>query len=163
MAKRIIVLNVKYVILESTIVHQLEYVVNAQRKTVCPSSHLPDVANFFGAFRNSTCFRNHLENGGCDNSKSCDTCGQWFIGPVLDHVCNLSYCSYCSKSVKPDHQCFIEVKKRSNVMSWKYVFYDFECTQNTIDTETKRPVHEVNYCIAMSICDKCPDDGSCDV
>ena len=23
----------------------------------------------------------------------------------------------------------------------------------------KRPVHEVNYCIAMSICDKCPDDG----
>ena len=116
----------------------------------------------FGAFRNSTCFRNHLENGVCDNSKSCDTCGQWFIGPVLDHVCNLSYCSYCSKSVKPDHQCFIEVKKRSNVKSWRYVFYDFECTQNTIDTETKRPVHEVNYCIAMSICDKCTDDGSCD-
>ena len=54
------------------------------------------------------------------------------------------------------------MKKRSNVKSWKYVFYDFECTQNTIDTETKRPVHEVNYCIAMSICDKCPDDGSCD-
>ena len=53
-------------------------------------------------------------------------------------------------------------KKRSNVKSWKYVFYDFECTRNTIDTETKRPVHEVNYCIAMSICDKCPDDGSCD-
>ena len=40
--------------------------------------------------------------------------------------------------------------------------YDFECTQNTIDTETKPPVHEVNYCIAMSICDKCQDDGSCD-
>ena len=70
--------------------------------------------------------------------------------------------SYCSKSVKPDHQCFIQVKKRSNVKSWSYVFYDFECTQNTIDTETKRPIHEVNYCIAMSICDKCPDDGSCD-
>ena len=29
------------------------------------------------------------------------------------------------------------------------------------DTETKRPIHEVNYCIAISICDKCPDDGSC--
>ena len=77
------------------------------------------------------------------------------------HVCNLSYCSYSSKFVKPDHRCFIEVKKRSNVKSWKYVFYDFECTENTIDTETKRLVHEVNYCIAMSICDKCPDDGSC--
>ena len=54
------------------------------------------------------------------------------------------------------------MKKQSNVKSWRYVFYDFECTQNTIDTETKRPVHKVNYCIAMSICDKCPDDGSCD-
>ena len=41
-------------------------------------------------------------------------------------------------------------------------FYDFKCTQNTIDTETELPVHEVNYCIAMSICDKCPDEGSCD-
>ena len=26
----------------------------------------------------------------------------------------------------------------------------------------KRPVHEVNYCIAMGICDKCPNDGSCE-
>ena len=37
-----------------------------------------------------------------------------------------------------------------------------ESTQITIETETKRPIHEVNYCIAMSICDQCPDDGSCD-
>ena len=54
------------------------------------------------------------------------------------------------------------MKTRSDVKSWTYVFCDFECTQNTIDTETKRPVHEVNYCIAMSICDKCTNDGSCD-
>ena len=56
------------------------------------------------------------------------------------------------------------MKKRSNVKSWRYVFFfDFECTQNTIDTGTKRPVHEINYCIAMTmtICVKCPDDGSC--
>ena len=43
MAKIIIVLNVKYVIQVSTLVNQLEYVVNAQKKTVCPSPHLPDV------------------------------------------------------------------------------------------------------------------------
>ena len=30
-----------------------------------------------------------------------------------------------------------------------------------IDTETKRPVHEVNYYIVMSICDKCPNKESC--
>ena len=113
------------------------------------------------AFRNSTCFRKHSGNGVCDNSK-CDTYGERFIGPVLDHVCNIVYCSYCSQYVKPDHQCFIEVKKRSDLMSWKYVFYDFECTQYTIDTETKRAVHEFDYCIARNVCDKCPDDGSCD-
>ena len=37
------VLNVKYVIIVITPVNQLEYVLNAQRKTVCPSPHLPDV------------------------------------------------------------------------------------------------------------------------
>ena len=42
------------------------------------------------------------------------------------------------------------------------VFYNFECTQNMIDTETKRPVHEVNYGISMSIYDNFPDHGSCD-
>ena len=76
--------------------------------------------------------------------------------------CLITYAIYHIVENLSDHQCFIEVKKRSNVKSWRYNFYDLECTQNTIDTETKRPVHEVNYCIAMSICDECPDDGSCD-
>ena len=44
MVKIIIVLNVKYVILVSTLVNQIEYVVNAMRKLVFPSPHLPDVA-----------------------------------------------------------------------------------------------------------------------
>ena len=34
----------KYVIIVSTLVNQLEYVVNAQRKTVNSSPHLPDIA-----------------------------------------------------------------------------------------------------------------------
>ena len=34
----------------------------------------------FGASCISTCFKNHLANGVCDNSKSCDICGEWFIG-----------------------------------------------------------------------------------
>ena len=43
MAYSIIVLNVKYVIILSTLVNQLEYVLNAQRKTICLSPHLTDV------------------------------------------------------------------------------------------------------------------------
>ena len=105
----------------------------------------------------------------CKPVRICSKCSEKNCLPLLTFTRCCKKCfgafpnSTClRKSVKPDHQCFIEVKKRSNVKSWRYVFYDFECTQNTIDTETKRPVHEVNYCIAMSICDKCPDDGSCD-
>ena len=60
MAKIIIVLNVKYVILVSTLVNQLEYVVNAQRKTVCPSPHLPDVAKSVLALFVIVRFKNHL-------------------------------------------------------------------------------------------------------
>ena len=43
-----------------------------------------------------------------------------------------------------------------------YMFSTTLSDSNTIDTETKRPGHEVTYCIAMSICEKCPDDGSSD-
>ena len=93
----------------------------------------------FGAFRNSTCFRNPLSKGVCDNAKSCDTCGQWFIVPMLDHVCIISYCSYCSKSVKPNHRCFIEVKKRSIVRSCSYVFYDFEYTKTRLTLKQNDP------------------------
>ena len=41
-------------------------------------------------------------------------------------------------------------------------FYDFECTQNTLDAETDRLVHKVNYSDAMSACDKCTDDHPCE-
>ena len=112
----------------------------------------------FGAFRNSTCFTNHRTNGVCESSSSCDTCGKWFTGPLPDHNCNATYCCYCSKTVNVDHRCFIQVKKQSPIETWKYVFYDFECTQNSIDDETNRPVHVVNYCVAMSVCHKCPSD-----
>ena len=116
----------------------------------------------FGAFRNSTCNRAHRENGVCQQAKSCDTCGRWFPGDVADHDCNSSYCSYCSKTVTSDHLCYLEVKQPSEVKRWKYIFYDLECTQNTIDIDTNRQVHVVNYCIAMSVCIDCPDDGPCD-
>ena len=116
----------------------------------------------FGAFRNSTCNRAHRENGVCQQAKSCDTCGRWFPGDVADHDCNSSYCSYCSKTVTSDHLCYLEVKQPSEVKRWKYIFYDLECTQNTIDIDTNRQVHVVNYCIAMSVCSDCPDDGPCD-
>ena len=127
MAKIIIILNVKYVILVSTLVNQLEYVVNAHRKNCRP---LPTFTRCFDSFRNSTCFRNHLETVYVTIQSRVTHVASGFNGPVLEHACNLSYCSYCSKSVKPDHQCFIEVKKRSNVKSWKYVSTTYNNNNN---------------------------------
>ena len=101
----------KYVIIVITLVNQLEYVLNAYIKRCAPPHIYQMLQKVCWSFTQWYMF--HLGNGVCDNSKSCETCGQWLIGPVLDYVCNISYCSYCSKSVKPDHQCFfIEVKKR---------------------------------------------------
>ena len=115
----------------------------------------------FGNYRNSTCFENHITNDICSVAESCDNCGQWYSGSLANHECNTTYCCYCHKEQKIDHKCFIEVQKKIEIKSWKYIFYDFECTQNTIDPVTGRPVHEVNYCIAMSVCDNCKDNESC--
>ena len=116
----------------------------------------------FGAFRNSTCFNNHRNNGVCTRASTCSTCGRWFNSKVPDHECNVQYCSYCSKRVKPDHCCFVDVKEPTEIKSWKYIFYDFESTQNTIDNDTGRYVHVVNYCVAMSVCHRCEADEPCD-
>ena len=44
--------------------------------------------------------------------------------------------------------------------------YMFSTTLSVLKTrwtlKQNDPSTKFNYCIAMSICDKCPDDGSCD-
>ena len=37
-----------------------------------------------------------------------------------------------------------------------------EFTQNTLDAETDRPVHKVNYIVDMSACNNCNDDHPCE-
>ena len=38
----------------------------------------------------------------------------------------------------------------------------YASAQNTLDAETDRPVHKVNYCVAMSACNKCTNDHPCE-
>ena len=126
-------------------------------------SHTKCCTDCFGAFRNSKCYRKHKDNGVCASSRSCDTCGKWFVGEVNDHDCNAKYCVYCSKTVDGNHKCFITVKEKVPIENWRYVFYDFECTQDQKDNTTNRPIHVVNYCVAMSVCHKCPgEDTPCE-
>ena len=107
-------------------------------------------------------FQPSQQNEVCVCATSCEKCGHWFAGAVSNHICESFYCIYCNTEVILNHECFVEVEKKIEINSWRYVFYDFECTQNTLDVETDRPVNKVSYCVAMSACDKCTGEYPCE-
>ena len=80
-------------------------------------------------------------------------------------------CHICKEIVGPDHQCYIqkyvckneeesedeeeEVENKKKLQ--KFIFYDFESTQESGE-------HQVNFCVAHRSCDKCmhlPVDAYC--
>ena len=106
----------------------------------------------------------------CDTVKKCNGCSQIITGKYVNsHRCGYSECTNCGKYVGKDHKCYLKkVKaKGGNCMTgkkepcknndsikktdWcypcrtyteKYMFYDFETTQNT-------GTHTVNLSIAQ--------------
>ena len=106
----------------------------------------------------------------CDTVKKCNDCSRIITGKYVNcHKCGYSECTNCGKYVGKDHKCFMKkVKaKGGNCMTgkkepcknndsikktdWcypcrtyteKYMFYDFEATQNT-------GTHTVNLSIAQ--------------
>ena len=122
---------------------------------------------FFG----KRCLKNHLKNRSkvegkmdivCDAVKKCLDCNRIITGKyVNDHKCGYSECNNYNKYVGKDHKCFMKKvkakgghcsnKKPCKKTDWcyscrtyteKYIFYDFECTQNT-------GTHVVNLSIAQ--------------
>ena len=106
----------------------------------------------------------------CDTVKKCNDCSRIITGKYVDfHRCGYSKCTNCGKYVGKNHKCFIKkVKaKGGNCMTFKtescynddsikktdwcypcrtytekYMFYDFEATQNT-------GTHTINLSIAQ--------------
>ena len=106
----------------------------------------------------------------CDTVKKCNDCSRIITGKYVNcHKCGYSECTNCGKYVGKDHKCYLKkVKaKGGNCMTgkkepcknndsikktdWcypcrtyteKYIFYDFEATQNT-------GTHTVNLSIAQ--------------
>ena len=63
--------------------------------------------------------------------------------------------------------CFIAVNRLFEIKSCPLVslLFNFEinCIVVSTDTSSNRPVHVVNYCVAISVCHKCPgEDIPCD-
>ena len=108
----------------------------------------------------------------CDTVKKCNDCSRIITGKYVDfHRCGYSECTNCGKYVGKNHKCFMKkVKaKGGNCMTFKmescyngdsikktdwcypcrtytekYMFYDFEATQNT-------GTHTVNLSIAQDL------------
>ena len=118
-------------------------------------------------FYGKTCFNNHTKKRVCDLVKKCLKCERIITGKyVNDHKCGYKECKNCEMYDNKDHKCYVKkirVKggyctddknypcriNKSKKEEWcyacktyteKYLFYDFECTQNT-------GIHEVNLAI----------------
>ena len=111
----------------------------------------------------------------CDTIKKCNDCSRIITGKYVDfHRCGYSECTNCGKYVGKNHKCFMKkVKtKGGNCMTFKmesccnddsikkadwcypcrtytekYMFYDFEATQNT-------GTHTINLSIAQDFIGK---------
>ena len=49
-----------------------------------------------------------------------------------DHVCGEYFCKTCKKYVLDDHQCYLRAKECKDKFIPKYIFFDFECSQDDL-------------------------------
>jgi G:T-mismatch repair DNA endonuclease (very short patch repair protein) len=73
---------------------------------------------------------------------------------VKDHVCGEYRCNNCHRWFNPDetglpHLCHMRSISSRNLRVKRFIFYDFECTQNENDT------HIPNLVVAQSCCEDC--------
>ena len=101
-----------------------EYTCNMCKEKAClyKPSYTRLCKECFGVFRNSTCFKNHKQNVVCARATSCEKCGHWLAGPISNHICESFYCTYYNKEVIRNHGCSVEVEKKIENKSWRYVF-----------------------------------------
>ncbi|XP_052779212.1 uncharacterized protein LOC128216636 [Mya arenaria] len=111
------------------------------------------------------------------------------------HVCNETYCKTCKDFVEEDHQCFMQpveedehktATDRTKTKDTKYIYFDFECTQdqqlqcekgylsgvngkcgNCRKATCGSFEHRPNVCVVQRVCTQCLDsnlsiDSECD-
>ena len=118
-------------------------------------------------FRSQSCFNNHKFIKSCHLEYNCEKCSNRIIGNKKNHVCpGERKCKFCKEIVGPNHQCYIQKyeknkkcsesedeqsqEEESETSAPKFVFYDFDSTQETGE-------HHVNFCVAQRACDYCID------
>ncbi|XP_045197429.2 uncharacterized protein LOC123552109 [Mercenaria mercenaria] len=141
-------------------------------------------------FLNQTCFalhKNKTENGKstCKLYYRCKDCNQLINRShhKKAHVCGEYYCSTCKDYVNGNHLCFMQpIEEEDNTnenrtkheKETKYIFFDFECTQDkrlectagylpsvkSVCVNCKKSwcgsmEHRPNLCVAHKVCSSC--------
>ncbi|XP_062575961.1 uncharacterized protein LOC134237834 [Saccostrea cucullata] len=98
-----------------------------------------------GMFKNRTCYENHLRPHSkkttttvCNLMEQCEKCQSWIPKKLFPHhKCGgQKQCKICKKIVDTDHQCYVQQKPQKKKKKGKdtlqfYIYFDFECTQET--------------------------------
>ena len=139
----------------------------------CTTGRKIHCANCKRVFKSQTCFHNHKritsnqKKSICQLVYNCYKCGIRIIGNKKIQVCpGQRKCKFCKEIVGPGHQCYIqkyicqnqlssededeEQEQKSEQTSPRFIFYDFESSQETGE-------HKVNFCVAQRACDYCMD------
>ena len=114
-------------------------------------------------FKDMTCYDNHKKNRYADQWKTvckryyrCKECNQ-FVNNQLHadlkkkHDCTESYCNVCKNFFPVDHKCYMKPaseKRIERTTPLKYIFFDFECTQDG-------GIHKPNLCVVQKVCEDC--------
>lgn len=117
-------------------------------------------------FRNNECYREHLANGFCKDSKCCQKCGEiWRVSLNCrngrkGHVCGEKHCKTCNDYHNPERGCYIRAINPQDYKPARFVAFDLETTQNKVldGTGTKRE-HEPNFVAAKVVCQECIRTG----
>ena len=120
--------------------------------------------NCLRVFVSDTCYARHSvtpfgEGSVCSHLRICSTCKT-----VLDlnyesgqnHRCGYPYCKACSDYKPFGHHCYMKPNKSKPPQRYMFIFYDFECTQNT--PYVHKPTsyeHVPNVCCVQQVCNKC--------
>ncbi|XP_061192292.1 uncharacterized protein LOC133200521 [Saccostrea echinata] len=115
-----------------------------------------------GFFQSRTCYENHLQPHSmntattvCSLMGRCRHCQKWMPKKLLPHhhCGGQKQCKICKKTVDTDHQCYVQLKPEKKKKKGKetlqfYIYFDFECTQET-------GIHVPNLCVAHRVCQHC--------
>ena len=136
---------------------------------ICESAacKLPDVEeqklvckNCFIECRNVTCFKTHRtgSNPPCERFRACKTCKRTCpLQEFKKHLCGSRTCAMCGEQVVGKHLCYMRKNEPRQTLG-KFIYYDFECTQDSIFVCEKgylpRNVRDCSVCSNAQV--KCP-------